>query len=301
MGQINVFSLYLENPFINPNEKHIAELHNKVFLNLLRETALKRLSDGIQSFYNERTQLTPLEYLKTKCNSIKLIGGFLTKFVRDNSDIDITVILKDPKEMAELQSFFRNQVNFKPLSEQYQYVINYFCNLKADHIIKFKRHGIELLNQDIFTKDVEDVFLDNNMVVVQDVLSKKKLTEYFVLPLEKAINIIKKDILSKMDIDIAICDKLIRTYSLLNRVGSETFPEFKKLPKQLTIYEYTQDNLRYKALNEESEIHMIMVLAQSYKLKELRNYLLENTESWMRKEFTIDSCLESNILTALRK
>lgn len=295
-----MFTLYLENPFIYPNEKHVAELHDHNFLKLLRDTALRKLSDALQKYFKEYSQDTPEEYLKTKCKHVTLIGGFLTKFVRENSDIDITVVLKDQDLAKDLQPFFRQEVNFKPLSENYQYQVNYFCALQADHIVKFKRHGIELLNNDIFVKEVEDIFLDKNMVVVQEKLSKKKLTEYFVLPLQKAISIIERDLFKNLKATTLICDKLKRVYPLLDRVGTKTFPEFSKLPKALTIYEYTQDNLRYKALSEDSEIHKIMVLAQSHKIDELNKYLAENTYIWMNKKFTIENCLERNILDKLK-
>lgn len=290
-----MFKVYLENPFVRPNDKHIALLHDPKFLKLLRETVLKRLSDGLQLYYNEISQDNPIEYVKTRCAYVNLIGGFLTKFVRDNSDIDVTITLKNKEDSKLLQSFFRESINFKPLNENYQYRVNFFFAVTQESYVKFKRHGVQLLTNDIFEKEVEDVFLDKNMVVVQDYLKKEKLIEYFVNPIKKSVAIIKKEILEPMRVEEKTCDKLTKIYSLLNRVGTETFIEFKKLPCELTVYEYTADNLRYKALNEDSEIHKIMVLAQSKKIEELSRFLDENGDKWMRLDLSISNLLEEGL------
>lgn len=258
-----------------------------------------RLAQSMQSFYSDYTNDTPLEYLKSKTKSVRLIGGFLTKFVTAKSDIDITVVLKDQNTSKELQTYFRNEINFKPLSNQYQYQVNYFADIGGEHIVKFRRYGIELLNNEIYEKEAEDVFLDEHMVVVEDFLSIKKLTEYFITPISKCINIVNKEFLKDMQVTESTCDKLARVYPMLDRVGTKTFPEFSKLPKALTIYEYTQDNLRYKAINEDSEFHKIMVLAVSKKFDELQKYINENSKIWITKPFTLDNVLEENLYKKL--
>jgi uncharacterized protein YfkK (UPF0435 family) len=294
-----MFIQYLENPFLRPNEVHIKELHDLNFLTQLRDTCITRLAQALQAFYGDFTSDNAIDYLKEKTTSVRIIGGFLTKFVNATSDIDINVILKDQSKSKELQNYFRNEVNFRPLSDKYQYQVNYFSDISGEHIVKFRRYGIELLGNDIYRKEAEDVFLDKNMVVVEDFLSRKKLLEYFVTPIEKCINIVNKEIISALHVEQSTCDKLARIYPMLDRVGTKTFPEFSKLPKALTIYEYTQDNLRYKAINEDSEFHKIMVLAVSKKVDELQKYINENSTIWLAKPFTLKNVLEEDLYQKL--
>jgi transposase len=131
-----------------------------------------------------------------------------------------------------------------------------------------------------------------------DVLPKQKLIEYFVRPVQKCIEIIKKEILLDLNVEPMTCNKLLKIYPILDRVSSPTFKEFDNLPKQLKIYEYTQDNLRYKAIDEDSEIHKIMVLAESKKIDELNKYLLSNP-SLKKKEFELQDVLEPTLVDKL--
>lgn len=294
-----MFVQYLENPFLRPNEVHLKELHDLNFLTQLRDTCITRLAQALQAFCGDLTSDNALEYLKEKTINVRIIGGFLTKFVNATSDIDITVILKDKSKSREFQNYLRTEVNFGPLSDRYQYQVNYFSDIEGEHIVKFRRYGIELLNNDIYKKEAEDVFLDEHMVVVEDFLSNKKLFEYFVRPIEKCINIVNKEILSDLKVEQSTCEKLARIYPMLDRVGTKTFPEFSKLPKALTIYEYTQDNLRYKAISEDSEFHKIMVLAVSKKIDELQKYLNENTTIWIAKPFNLMNVLEKDLYEKL--
>lgn len=294
-----MFIQYLENPFLRPNEVHIKELHDLNFLTQLRDTCITRLAQALQAFYGDLTSDNAIDYLKEKTTSVRIIGGFLTKFVNSTSDIDITVILKDQSKSKDLQNYLRNEVNFRPLSDKYQYQVNYFSDISGEHIVKFRRYGIELLGNDIYEKEAEDIFLDKYMVVVEDFLSHKKLIEYFAKPMLKCINIVNKEILKDLQVKESTCDKLARIYPMLDRVGTKTFPEFSKLPKALTIYEYTQDNLRYKAINEDSEFHKIMVLAESKKINELQKYLNENTTTWIAKPFDITNVMEKDLYAKL--
>lgn len=293
-----MFIQYLENPFLRPNATHIKELHDINFLTQFRDIAIKRLSDALQGFYQDYKGEESLTYLKSKTTHVRLIGGFLTKFVNATSDADITVVLKDKTRSREFQNYLRSNINFKPMDAIHQYQINFFSDMSGDHIVKFKRYGIELLTDEIFKKNAEDVFLDEHMVVVEDFLSKKKLNEYFITPIKKCLNIINKEILTDLKVSESTCDKLTRIYPLLDRVGTHTFQEFSKFPKPLTIYEYTQDNLRYKALNEDSPFHKIMVLAQSKKIDELNKYLIENSAVF-RSGFKLENIVEEDLFNKI--
>lgn len=279
MGNKTSINILNESPFDSPNSIHVARLHNREFLKLLKHEVLARLVNGMNEYlYSENRYCKSLEDCAGNINkSVRLIGGFLTKFARDDSDIDVNVVVKnkilksidkDIKEAEKkIHDWFRDNVNGKPLSDEYDYTVNFF--FKSRGLTFVPEHGVQLLGDEIKHKDIQDE-LDKKMVDVTQYLSEEKFNQYFFKPMKKAIKIIRRMI---DDRKLNRIDDLTGTYSIKDRIGSEVFYEFRSFDDTLKTFNYSSDNLRYKAMNEGSDFYKFMVYANSSDQTKLKKWL----------------------------
>ena len=259
-------SLLIESPYDSASEEHTDKLKNPKFLSKVRHEILARLFNGLIDFFKGDAEYCAYlqECLKDYSNSAEIIGSFLSIYSTPTSDLDVTVLLKDPilkrvsDDMDEaartVHTFFRDKINNKTVSKNIKYTINYFF-LRDQK--KFDRKGVELFGDDIKQKEIRDE-LDKHKVDVTNYLPYDAFDKYIFNPLRKA-TIIIKDMITRKKIDKI--DGLMKTYDIRERVGSGVWPEFDKFHSDLKLYYFSKANLLYKALAESSDLHHFIMLA----------------------------------------
>jgi hypothetical protein len=296
-------SLITESPYDSPNKKHIELIKDKKFLKILRREILSRLFNGLIEYFKDDPEYCKYlqTCLKNYSKSIKIIGGFLTKFAKKDSDVDVNVFLKDDilikinsnkeKAIKKIHEWFYDNINDKSMENGYDYVINYFFLKDND---KFKNSGIQLFGDDIKKKEIENK-LDEYMVDVTQYLSYDKFNKYIFTPMKKASLIIKKMLKNK---NLNKKNLLKKIYSITERVGGEIFPEFEKFHKDLKVCNYTADNLRFKAMKEKSDFYTFVKLCENKKYNKLKKWL--DNKNW-KLNLSMEKSLTNQIMDKVIK